>query len=127
MFANSQGPLPAMGFAFPDVLLLPPFEIPVPFPNISLCYCAIPTCFNVFYMCMPAHNELTMRLPTIDGIGIGVASGTDMGPGRDLIGSTNYFVDCMPQTKMTMPVLNNLTNAPGIGLTPAQIVVLTLS
>jgi hypothetical protein len=116
-----------MGFAFPDVLITPALGIPVPFPNVSMGYAAIPTVPNVFYMCMPAHNMLTERMPTIDGIGIGAASGTDMGPSRDLMGSTNYIVDCVPQTKMTMPTLQNLTNAPGINLSPSQTVLLTLS
>lgn len=127
MFANAQGPLPAMGFAFPDVLITPALGIPVPFPNVSLCYTAIPTVPNVFYMCMPAHNQITERAITTDGVGIGAASGTDMGPGTDILGSINYFVDCMPSTKMTMPTIQNLTNAPGIGITPAQIVLVTLS
>ena len=127
MFANSSGPLPAIGFAFPDVLITPALGIPVPFPNFSLCYTAIPTVPNVFYMCMPAHNLLTRRAITLDGIGLGVASGTDMGPGSDIIGSFNYFVDCAPSTKMIMPTIQNSTNAPGIGISPAQVVLLTLT
>lgn len=127
MFVNSQGPIPAVGLAFPDVLLVPPLEIPVPFPNVSMSPTAIPTCFNVFLMCMPAHNLATERPVTITGVGAGAICGDDFGPGRDMMGSTNLFLGGPPATKMTMPTNQNLINAFGINISPSQVVVLCLA
>ena len=34
VFLNSQGPIPALGFAFPDVCLTPVVvPVPIPYPN----------------------------------------------------------------------------------------------
>lgn len=127
MFVNSQGPIPAMSLAFPDVLLVPPLEIPAPFPNVSLSPTAIPTCYNVFLMCMPAHNIATERVVTITGVGLGVMSGDDFGPQENMMGSVTLFMGGPPATKMTLPTMQNLTNAYGFHLTPSQIVVLCLT
>ena len=127
MFVNSQGPIPATGFAFPDVLLVPPLEIPAPFPNVSLSPTAIPTCYNVFLMCMPAHNLTTIRPVTITGVGLGAICGDDFGPGHDLMGSTNLFLGGPPATKLTMPTNQNLINAFGFNVAPSQIVLLALA
>ena len=36
MFANSQGPIPGIDFAFPDVCLTPmPAPVPIPYPNFG--------------------------------------------------------------------------------------------
>ena len=126
MFVNSQGPIPAIGFAFPDVLLVPPLDIPLPFPNVSMSPTAIPTCPNVLLMCMPAHNMTSIRPVSIDGPGIGAMSGTDFGPHEDIMGSTNLFLTGPPATKMTMPTNQNLINAHGIGISPSQVVMLAL-
>jgi len=127
MFVNSQGPIPGMSLAFPDVLLVPPLEIPVPFPNISMSPTAIPTCYTVFLMCMPAHNLATEREVTITGVGNGVMSGDDFGPQENMMGSTNLFLGGPPATKMTLPTMQNLTNAFGFHLTPSQTVMLCLA
>ena len=127
MFVNSQGPIPAMSLAFPDVLLVPPLEIPAPFPNVSLSMTAIPTCYNVFLMCMPAHNIATERVVTITGVGLGVMSGDDFGPQENMLGSFTLFMGGPPATKMTLPTMQNLTNAYGFHLSPSQIVVLCLT
>ena len=126
MFVNSQGPIPAMGFAFPDVLISPALGIPIPFPNVTMSVTAIPTCPNVLLMCMPAHNLATIRPLSIDGPGVGVMSGTDMGPAHDMMGSTNLLLNGMPADKMTMPTQQNLTNAYGMNISPSQIVMLAL-
>jgi len=127
MFVNSQGPLPAIGMAFPDVLLVPPLEIPVPFPNVSLSPTAIPTVPNIFLMCMPAHNLATLRPVTVTGVGVGALCGSDFGPAHDMMGSTNVFFAGPPVTKMTMPTNQNLINAFGFNISPAQIVMMVLS
>jgi hypothetical protein len=127
MFVNSQGPIPAMSLAFPDVLLVPPLEIPVPFPNVSLSPTAIPTCYTVFIMCMPAHNIATERPVTITGVGLGALCGDDFGPQENDMGSTNLFLGGPPAVKMTLPTMQNLINSFGFHLTPSQIVMLCLA
>ena len=127
MFVNSQGPIPGMGLAFPDVLLVPPLEIPVPFPNVSLSPTAIPTVPNVFLMCMPAHNLATERPVTVTGVGTGVLCGDDFGPGHDMLGSVNLFLAGPPATKLTMPTNQNLINAFGFNIVPSQVVLMALT
>ena len=126
MFVNSQGPIPAIGFAFPDVLLTPIVLVPTPRPNVSMGPTAIPTCPNILLMCMPAHNLLTIRPLSIDGPGLGVMSGTDMGPAHDVMGSTNLLFNGVPANKMTMPTQQNATNSIGANISPSQIVMLAL-
>jgi hypothetical protein len=125
MFVNSQGPLPAMGSAFPDALLV--ILVVVPFENVSLSPTAIPTCYNVFAMCMPAHNLTTIRPMTVTGAGIGVLCGGDFLPGRCMMGSTNVSFGGPPATKMTMPTNQNLINAFGLNISPSQVVWMCLS
>jgi hypothetical protein len=127
MFVNSQGPIPAIGFAFPDVLITPALGIPIPFPNVSMSPTAIPTAPTVLLMCMPAHNLLTIRPVTITGVGVGVLDGTDFGPGHDIMGSTNVFLCGPPANKMTMPTNQNLINAFGLNISPSQIVMIALA
>ncbi len=116
-----------MGMAFPDVLLVPPLEIPTPFPNVSLSSTAIPTCYNVFLMCMPAHNLTTIRAVTVTGVGMGALCGTDFGPAEDMMGSVNVFMGGPPATKMTMPTNQNLVNSFGANISPSQVVLMCLS
>ena len=61
MFVRSQGPIPGMDFAFPDVCLTPVVvPVPIPYPNIALSSAAVPTVTNMFIMGMPAQNLMTM-------------------------------------------------------------------
>ena len=87
VFLNSQGPIPALGFAFPDVCLTPVVApVPIPYPNFSMRSVSIPTVFNVFTMVMPNHNLLTMQPITMGdnaGVNLGVATGMVMGPSRN--------------------------------------------
>ena len=85
MFAKSQGPIPGMDLAFPDVCKTPPFAIPIPLPNIALSVTAVPTVFNQFIVGMPAHNLMTMdAISNGDEAGAmgGVASQLIIGPSR---------------------------------------------
>ncbi|OYV44947.1 MAG: type VI secretion protein [Acidocella sp. 20-57-95] len=125
MFANTQ--MMGMDPAIPDVLLTPPLEIPVPFPNVGMRPIAIPTQFTVFIMAMPAHNMMTEIPLTITGVGLGVASGMDMGPSRNLTGAFTILLEGAPATRLTSMSLNNLTNAPGASLVPSQPTVLFLA
>ena len=131
MFAKSQGPIPGMNFAFPDVCKTPPFAIPAPFPNIALSMMAIPTVFNQFIMGMPAHNLMTMdAISNGDEAGAmgGVVSQIIVGPSRHIMGSTNVFCGPAPATKMLDPTAQNgpAPNAVGTMLSPSQIKVMYL-
>jgi hypothetical protein len=127
MFVNSQGPIPGIGFAFPDVLITPALGIPIPFPNVSISMTAIPTAPNIFLMCMPAHNLITIRPVTVTGVGAGALCGSDFGPGHDIMGSTNLFLCGLPANKMTMPTNQNLINSFGLNISPTQIVMVALA
>lgn len=131
MFVNGQGPIPAMGFAFPDVCLTPvgPVVVPIPYPNISMSPTAIPSQMVVLTMCMPSHNLATVRPMTLGdqpGVNLNPLSGLDMGLATCSMGSTNLFLGGPPATKMTMPTKQNGTGAFGAGISPAQIVVMSL-
>lgn len=127
-FVNAQGPLPAMDMAFPDVCVTPmgPAPVPIPYPNINLSSTAIPTQFKVLLMCMPAHNLTTFRSISFGdnaGVLLGPLSGMVMGPGGQMMGSTNLLIGGPPATKMTLPTKQNgiSPNAFGMSLSPAQI------
>lgn len=131
MFCNSQGPIPAMGFAMPDVCLTPfgPVITPVPYPNMSMSPTAIPNQFSVLIMGMPAHNLGTVRPITMGdqpGVNLSPLSGTEMASGTDAMGSTNLLIGGPPSTKMTMPTRQNLTAAFGTGISPSQTVMMAL-
>ena len=133
MFVRSQGPLPGMDFAFPDVCLTPlVVPIPVPYPNIALCTASIPTVPNYFITGMPTHNLMTIgatSLGDLGGVGGGVASGVIAGPSRHVTGSSKYFIGPAPATRMLDPTAQNgmAPNAAGVALAPSQTKVLCLS
>ncbi len=130
MFARSQGPIPGMDLAFPDVCLTPiVVPVPIPYPNTALTSTAIPTIFNQFIMGMPAHNLMTMgsvSLGDFAGVAGGVASGMIVGPSRHIMGSTNIIKGIAPATKMLDPTAQNgmAPNMMGIALSPSQIKVM---
>jgi hypothetical protein len=126
--------MPGMDFAFPDVCLTPTpvGPIPIPYPNINMSVTAVPTQFNTFIMCMPAHNMTTLRTISMGdnaGVNLGVMSGMDMGPGGAMMGSATFFVGGPPATKLTMPTKQNgvSPNAIGMTISPSQIRMLVLS
>ncbi len=130
MFANTS--MMGMDLGFPDVCLTPaaPAPIPVPYPNIAMGPMAIPSQTTVFIEAMPAHN-LATEIPMTNGdngglIG-GVASGTDMGPSRHLLGANTVLFGAMPVTRLTSMTIQNSTNAPGVRLVPSQVKVLVLA
>lgn len=132
MFARSQGPIPGLDLAFPDVCLTPVVvPVPVPYPNIAMSVTSIPTVFNHFIMGMPAHNLMTVTVPTLGDFGGvlgGVMSGMFAGPARHLMGSTNVFHGPAPATKMLDVTAQNgfLPNAVGTALSPSQVKVLIM-
>lgn len=132
MFAKTQ--MPAQSLAFPDVCLTPappaPTPVPVPYPDIAVSAMAIPNVLNVLFVGMPAHNlGTTTPLTNGDNVGLatGVASGTVMGPQRNLTGAFTCLIKGMPATRMTSVSLQNSTNAPGVTLSPSQTKVLILA
>lgn len=133
MFVRSQGPIPGMDLAFPDVCLTPVVvPVPVPYPNIGLSTTAIPNVPNNFIMGMPAQNLMTMgatSLGDMAGVAGGVASGMIAGPTRHVMGSFKLFIGPAPATKMLDPTAQNgmAPNALGVALSPSQVKVLCLS
>lgn len=133
MFVTSQGPLPAMDFAFPDVCRTPvgPAIVPLPYPNIGLSNTAVPTQVKVMLTCMPAHN-LTTQKPISNGdtagVGLGMVSNLMMGPVSAATCSSNFFVGGLPAIKMTGATKQNgaCPNAAGATLSPSQVKLMSL-
>lgn len=123
-----------MSMCFPDVCLTPappsPSPIPVPYPNVALANTSIPNQFKILIVGMPAHNMGTVTPMTNGdnaGIALGVASGTVMGPHRNLTGAFTVLIKGMPATRLTSVSLSNSTNAPGATIVPSQAKVVILA
>lgn len=138
VYLNSQGPIPALGYApfDPCNTLFPtpagPVVVPVPYPNFSMRPVSIPTVLNVFTMMMPNHNLLTIQPITMgDNPGVlgGIASGTVMGPSRNFTSSGKVIQGASPVTRMLdLSGHNGISpNVPGMSISPSQIVVMVLS
>jgi hypothetical protein len=121
-----------MAIGFPDVCLTPTpaGPIPIPYPNMATQMMGGPTVYNVLYSGSPAHNMSTV-VPLTNGdntgVNTGVASGTVMGPKRNLTAAFTCLIGGMPATRMTSMSLQNNTNCPGVDLVPSQLKVLILS
>lgn len=133
VFVNSQGPIPGMGFAFPDTCLTPVVvPVPIPYPNFAIRSMAIPTQFTSYSMMMPNHNLLTM-VPMTNGdnagVNMGVASGMVMGPSQNLMSSFKVFNGPAPVTRMLdMSGHNGIApNMVGLTLSPSQCVVMVIT
>lgn len=129
MFANTQ--MMGMDLAFPDVCLTPtPAPVPIPYPNIAMGPMGVPACYNILFMCAPAHNlATTIPLSNGDnaGVAMGVASGMVMGPARPVTGAFTVLLMGMPATRLTSVNIQNSTNAPGMRIVPSQVKVLLLA
>ncbi|WP_299483511.1 PAAR-like domain-containing protein [uncultured Roseibium sp.] len=131
-FLNSQGPLPGMDFAAPDVYLqtTPVGPVPVPLVSIGMRASEIPTAFKFLVMCMPSHNMTNNAPVTISGPGPGVASGMVCSSSRNMKGSTKLMVGPMPATRSLLdPTMQNgmTPNSVGTTLVPSQIKVISLA
>jgi hypothetical protein len=124
MFANTN--LGVLNLAFPDVCISP-VGIPIPFPNLAVSLTHIPSLFNVIIGGGLAENLLTEGTVSLGDAGAGVASGMMMGPDHPLLGSFKTIFGVCLATRLTTLTIQNLDNAPGISLTPAQIRVLLVS
>ncbi len=80
---------------------------------------------------MPAHNmgtTIPLSMGDNAGVNMGVASGTVMGPARNIMGSVKVFTGGMPATKALSPAMQNSTNCPGgMTMVPSQFKVLIMS
>lgn len=129
MMICTNGPLPGMGIAFPDVCNTPvgPAVVPIPYPNIVGHATAIPDQFNFMIMGFPVHNMAAM-FPMSQGDEIAVLggemSGTVMGPGS-YIGTIadQLLVGGMPAVTVACPIMGNGINAFGVSMTPTQVIV----
>lgn len=130
VFANSQGPMPAMNMAFPDVCITPGVAAgapaPLPYPNISQSLMGIPTVLNVLHLGMPAHNlntKIAMSNGDEAGVNLNPISGMFMGPTRHLMGSFKVFYQGMPASRMlSMAGQNGMSpGAFGTCISPSQV------
>jgi hypothetical protein len=132
MFANCQKG--GQSIAFPDVCLTPappsPSPVPIPYPNVATTPMAVNARYNVLIDGMPAHNMGT-TVPQTNGdnagLATGLASGTVMGPSRQVTASFTVLVGGKPMTKLTSMSIQNNTNAPGCQVVPSQVKVLALA
>lgn len=99
-------------------------KIPITSPNAAPAPMHIPNAFNILVGGTPAHNLATFAPMTMTLPGVGVASGTVMGPSREVTGKYNLLIKATPATRMTSMSIQNATNAPGIYLVPGQFKVL---
>lgn len=125
-FVNSQGPLPGMDFAAPDVYLqaTPAGPVPTPLVSTGMRATEIPTCMRFLLMCMPAHNLMNSAPVTISGPGPGVASGMVCSQSRSAKGSSKLLIQGMPATRALLdPTMQNGMSPNSIGNTivPSQI------
>jgi len=123
-FVNSQGPLPGLDFAVPDVYLQPPLMVPVPFMSMGFRATYIPVCFRFLLTCMPSHNMISRTPVTISGPGPGVASGMVCSESDNPKGSVKLFIQVMPATRALMdPTTQNgiAGNSIGLPIVPSQI------
>ena len=118
-FTNCQGP--CLDFAGPDTVLLPP-GVPAAGPNAILGSSKIPGQTKVLLNCACFAHNLATKAPMSIGPagGPGMASGTCMGPGCHLFGSTAVILGGTPATKLGSPSLQNNGNAFGATVATCQ-------
>lgn len=130
MFANTQ--MMGIDLGFPDVCRTPTpaGPVPIPYPNIALGPMGVPAAYHILFMGTPAHNlRTTVVLTNGDnaGVGLGVVSGSVMGPSRHITGAFTTLVGGAPATRLTSMSLQNRTNCRGARVVPSQLKVLILS
>ena len=126
----------AMNMGLPDVCLTPTpaGPIPIPYPNISLTSTTLPptTAMTILVDGTPALNLLS-EIPLSNGdeagVNLGVVSGMIMGPTQYIMGSETLFLEGVPAVKLTSETGQNgeMMNAPGVCITPSQLIMLVLS
>lgn len=126
VFANSQGPAPALNLAFPDVCLTPiVVPVPIPYPNISMSMMGIPTQFKLLHMAMPGHNlstTISMSMGDNAGVNLNPVSGMFMGPTKHMLGSFKTFYNGVPASRVLSLTGQNGASPGAIGvcISPSQ-------
>ncbi len=123
-FVNSQGPLPGLDFAVPDVYLQAPLMVPIPLFSMGFRITHIPICLRFMIMCMPSHNMLGRTPLTISGPGPGLLSGMVCSESVNIKGSVKFFIQVMPATRALLDITtqNGISpNSFGTTIVPGQI------
>ena len=118
-----------MSMGVPDVCKVPPFAIPIPFPNIANNGVVIPGYFTIMILGMPELNISSQHAITNgDEAGAmgGVVSNMIIGSARPMMGSTFVFVGGSPVWRLLAPTIHNMSNAPGTTMVPSQTVKMVL-
>lgn len=113
-----------------DICKIPPFGIPMPFPNLASNAEAIPNVATIICAGGPVHNLNTV-VPSTRGDEAGsmggVASGTIAGLSRHVKGSSKVLIQGAPETRLTDITLPNNQNTAGFSAVPSQTITMTLS
>lgn len=95
--------------------------IPAPGPNFALNSMGIPNIANYFCCGSNEQNMATLRLSTVDtGSIAGVVSGTHSGMMQPMQGSSKYFIQGMPATRLGDMAMTNNNNMVTTQIVPSQ-------
>ncbi|MEP9379204.1 DUF4150 domain-containing protein [Aquabacter sp. CN5-332] len=117
-----------MAFPDPCKTIVGPAVVVIPYPVIGLRNTAVPNQLKTCVSAMPVHNLATsIPLTNGDNAGtlLGIISQTEMGPSRNMLGSSNFFVGGTPVTTMGAPTLQN-NQAPGLTSAATQIKLMSM-
>lgn len=120
-FANN---MLVLNMGMPDVCMDGP--VPIPFVNLSETAMAIPMAPNILVEGTPIQNMLCDVDLSEGDMGVGVACGMCMGPTFSDLGSFTVLMDAMPVTTTFDTTIQNLSNCPGMHMTPGQVTLLVL-
>ena len=120
-FANN---MLVINMGLPDVCDDGP--VVIPFVNFSETLMAIPMVPTILVEGTPIQNMLCDVDLSEGDLGIGVASGMCMGPTFSDMGSFTCLMDAGPVTTTFDMTIQNLSNCPGLHMTPGQVCLLVL-
>jgi len=120
-FANN---MEVLNLGFPDVCDDGP--VVIPFVNLSETFMALPMVPNILVEGTPIQNMLCVVDLSEGDVGIGLASGMCMGPTFSDLGSFTCIMDGSPVTTTFDTTIQNLSNCPGMHMTPGQLTLLVL-
>lgn len=123
---NSQGPLPGMDFATPDVYMqvTPAGEVPIPFISTGMRATEVPKCTKVLAQCTPPHTVMDQAPVTISGPGRGAVSSQVCSASKSMKCSTKLILQNVPATRALMDPTGQNGSAPnslGNTISPSQI------
>jgi hypothetical protein len=132
MFLNSSSPM-GMSLAILNIFLVPPFQIPVPLPNIAKPMMGTGFSTKVLLGFMPSHTRNTSIPLTLGdtagfAFGGGVASKMAMGEHKHILSSFTVLVENKPVTRSFIDITTqNKNNGIGFPIVPSQFAVLALA